>query len=113
MVNKHPGFAKVQKSIENEGYSPESAGAILASSTRKASPKAKKANKKLKKVKGAVKMAKKTVKPTAKTAKSAKGNKKAIKVSIKTTVKPVSKSKGMDMMNNMQPINYFGKKGGK
>jgi hypothetical protein len=48
---KHPGFSSVQKSIEKEGYSNESAGAILASSTRNASKSAKKKNPKLKKVK--------------------------------------------------------------
>lgn len=47
----HPGFSKVQKSIQKEGYSKEEAGAILANATRKASPKAKKANSKLKRVK--------------------------------------------------------------
>jgi hypothetical protein len=46
----HPGFAAVQKKIEGEGYSAKSAGAILASKTRKASPAAKKANPRLKKV---------------------------------------------------------------
>ena len=51
MAKKHPGFAKVQSKIEGEGYSKKSAGAILASSTRKASSKAKKANPKLRKVK--------------------------------------------------------------
>ena len=51
MAKSHPGFAKVQKSIEKEGYSKESAGAILASKTRKASPAAKKKNPNLKKVK--------------------------------------------------------------
>jgi len=49
---KHPGFKVVQKSIEGEGYSAKSAGAILASRTRKASPAAKKANPRLKKVRG-------------------------------------------------------------
>lgn len=50
---KHPGFAAVQKKIAKaEGVSKDSAGAILASATRKASPKAKKANPSLKKVKG-------------------------------------------------------------
>jgi hypothetical protein len=49
---KHPGFSSVQKSIEKEGYSKESAGAILANSTRNASKSAKKTNPKLKKVKG-------------------------------------------------------------
>jgi hypothetical protein len=49
---KHPGFAAVQKKIEGEGHSKESAGAILASASRHASAKAKKANPNLKKVKG-------------------------------------------------------------
>ena len=48
---KHPGFKSVQKSIQKEGYSKESAGAILANATRKASPAAKAKNSKLKKVK--------------------------------------------------------------
>ncbi len=48
---KHPGFKGVQKSIEKEGYSKKSAGAILASKTRSASKGAKKKNPKLKKVK--------------------------------------------------------------
>ena len=53
MAKKHPGFKSVQKSIaKKEGVSMKSAGAILASSTRKASPAAKKANPKLKRVKG-------------------------------------------------------------
>jgi hypothetical protein len=47
----HPGFKAVQKGIEAEGYSPKAAGAILASKTRGASPKAKKANPFLKRVK--------------------------------------------------------------
>lgn len=51
MSKAHPGFKSVQKSIQKEGYSKEAAGAILANSTRKASPSAKKANPKLKKVK--------------------------------------------------------------
>ena len=51
-VKKHPGFKAVQKSIESEGYSPKAAGAILAASTRNASPEAKKANPHLKRVKG-------------------------------------------------------------
>jgi len=50
MASKHPGFSKVQSSIQKEGYSKEAAGAILASSTRKASAKAKKANPRLKNV---------------------------------------------------------------
>ena len=49
---KHPGFKAVQKSIEGEGYSAKSAGAILASRTRKASPAAKRKNPRLKRVKG-------------------------------------------------------------
>ncbi len=48
---KHPGFKSVQKSIEKEGYSKKSAGAILASATRHASKSAKAKNPKLKKVK--------------------------------------------------------------
>jgi len=51
MAPKHPGFKSVQKSIQKEGYSKESAGAILANATRKASPAAKAKNSKLKKVK--------------------------------------------------------------
>lgn len=48
----HPGFKAVQASIaKKQGISKESAGAILAASTRKASPAAKKANPNLKKVK--------------------------------------------------------------
>ena len=47
----HPGFKKVAKSIaKKEGISEKAAGAILASSTRKASAAAKKANPRLKKV---------------------------------------------------------------
>jgi hypothetical protein len=53
MKNKHPGFKAVQKKIaKKQGVSMESAGAILASSSRKASPAAKKKNPNLKKVKG-------------------------------------------------------------
>lgn len=53
MAKKHPGFKAVSKDIASkEGVSLESARAILASSSRKASPKAKKANPKLKRVKG-------------------------------------------------------------
>lgn len=45
-------FKSVQKKIEKkEGVSKKSAGAILASASRKASPEAKKENPKLKKVK--------------------------------------------------------------
>jgi len=50
---KHPGFKAVQKSIASKsGVSMKSAGAILASASRNASPAAKKANPNLKKVKG-------------------------------------------------------------
>jgi len=49
---KHPGFKAVQAKIAaKEGVSPKAAGAILAKSTRGASPAAKKANPRLKKVK--------------------------------------------------------------
>ena len=48
---KHPGFKSVQASIEKEGYSKKSAGAILASHSRNASAKAKRANPRLKRVK--------------------------------------------------------------
>lgn len=53
MSKKHPGFAKVQKKIEKEGYTKEEAGAILANKTRNASKGAKKANPRLNRVKGA------------------------------------------------------------
>ena len=49
----HPWFKAVAKKIEKkEGYSKESADAILASASRNASKKAKMINPKLKKVKG-------------------------------------------------------------
>lgn len=48
----HPGFKAVQKKIQGEGYSADEAAAILASSSRKASAKAKAANPRLKRVKG-------------------------------------------------------------
>ena len=49
----HPGFKSVQASIaKKSGVSMKSAGAILASSSRKASAKAKRANPRLKRVKG-------------------------------------------------------------
>ena len=49
----HPGFKAVQAGIAaKQGVSKEAAGAILASSTRKASAKAKRNNPRLKKVKG-------------------------------------------------------------
>lgn len=48
----HPGFKAVQASIaKKQGIPKEKAGAILAATTRKASPAAKKVNPKLKKVK--------------------------------------------------------------
>ena len=50
---KHPGFSAAQGSIEKDGYGKKAAGAILASSSRKASASAKKANPRLKKVGGA------------------------------------------------------------
>lgn len=50
---KHPGFKNVQKQIaKRQGISMDRAGAILASSTRKASPAAKRKNPALKKVRG-------------------------------------------------------------
>jgi hypothetical protein len=52
-TKKHPGFKAVQSSIaKKQGISQEAAGAILAASSRKASPSAKAKNPKLKKVKG-------------------------------------------------------------
>lgn len=52
MSKSHPGFKAVQDKIaEKSGVSKKAAGAILAASTRKASPAAKKANPKLNKVK--------------------------------------------------------------
>lgn len=49
----HPGFKAVQSGIAaKQGVSKQAAGAILASATRKASPKAKAANPRLKRVKG-------------------------------------------------------------
>lgn len=51
---KHPGFKAVAAKIAaKEGVSSKAAGAILASSSRKASAKAKKANPRLKRVGGA------------------------------------------------------------
>jgi hypothetical protein len=50
-MKKVTGFKNVQKQItKKQGVSMESAGAILASSSRKASPKAKAKNPSLKKV---------------------------------------------------------------
>ena len=48
---KHPGFKAVQKKIARK-YGMKSAGAILASASRKASKKAKRKNPRLKRVKG-------------------------------------------------------------
>lgn len=50
-TKKHPGFKAVQKKIAKK-YGMKAAGAILASSTRKASASAKRKNPRLKKVKG-------------------------------------------------------------
>lgn len=51
-MSKHPGFKAVQSTIaKKEGIPMKNAGAILASSTRKASPTAKKKNPALKNVK--------------------------------------------------------------
>lgn len=49
----HPGFKSVQSSIAKRmGVSKKRAGAILAASTRRASPAAKRKNPRLKRVKG-------------------------------------------------------------
>lgn len=51
-TKKHPGFKAVSKKIQSkQGVSKKQANAILAASTRKASPKAKKMNPKLRRVK--------------------------------------------------------------
>jgi hypothetical protein len=55
MAKKHPGFAAVEKKVEGEGYSKGAAGAIVASTARNASKKAKAKNPALKKVKGKAK----------------------------------------------------------
>ena len=47
----HPGFKAVQSKIAKK-YGMKRAGAILAASSRKASPAAKKANPRLRRVKG-------------------------------------------------------------
>lgn len=53
MSKSHPGFKAVAGKIAaKEGVSKKEASAMLASSTRKASPEAKKSNPNLKKVKG-------------------------------------------------------------
>jgi hypothetical protein len=52
MADAHPGFAAIQNKIAaREGVSKASAGAMLASSTRKSSPSAKSANPNLNNVK--------------------------------------------------------------
>lgn len=51
MSTAHPGFKAVQKKLAGK-YGMKAAGAILASSTRKASAKAKRKNPRLKKVRG-------------------------------------------------------------
>lgn len=53
MTKGHPGFKAVQSKIAaKEGVSMKRAGAILASSSRKASPAAKRKNPNLKRVRG-------------------------------------------------------------
>ena len=53
MKKAHPGFKAVQKRIAaREGVPMANAGAILAASSRRASPAAKRANPRLNKVKG-------------------------------------------------------------
>lgn len=55
-LGDHPGFQAVQKHIAEMEHLPmENAGAILASSSRKASPAAKKKNPRLNRVKGGMK----------------------------------------------------------
>lgn len=55
-MKKHPGFKAVQEKIAaKSGVSKEAAGAILASTTRKASTQAKTENPRLKKVLGKIK----------------------------------------------------------
>ena len=57
---KHPGFKAVQRKISRKsGVSMERAGAILAASSRKASPAAIKKNPRLKRVSGMKKRGKK------------------------------------------------------
>ncbi len=52
-MKSHPGFKAVQGRIAKKmGISSERAGAILASSSRHASAKAKRANPRLRKIKG-------------------------------------------------------------
>lgn len=55
-AKKHPGFKAVQKKIaKKQNVSMQAAGAILASSSRKASAAAKKKNPRLNRVKGKAK----------------------------------------------------------
>jgi hypothetical protein len=55
-TKKHPGFKAVQSKIaKQQGVSKKAAGAILASTSRKASTAAKKKNPNLKRVKGKAK----------------------------------------------------------
>jgi hypothetical protein len=64
---KGMGFKAAQKQIaKKQGVSMESAGAILASGARKASPEAKRKNPNLMKVSGVKKTAKKSKAPSAK-----------------------------------------------
>lgn len=66
MAKAHPGFKAVQADIANrEGIGEANAGAILASSTRKASAGAKRKNPRLKRVKGKAKSSKKSKNPFA------------------------------------------------
>lgn len=50
-LGAHPGFSAIQSKIEKEGFGKKASGAILASSSRNASKKAKKANPRLLRVK--------------------------------------------------------------
>lgn len=53
MAKAHPGFKSVQSQIAaKQGVSKERAGAMLAASTRRASPAARKSNPRLNRVKG-------------------------------------------------------------
>ena len=51
-TKRHPGFKAIQADIASRGYGNKAAGAILASSSRKASPSAKRSNPRLKRVSG-------------------------------------------------------------
>lgn len=58
MAKAHPGFKGAAASIaKKEGVSAKSAGAILASSTRKASAAARKKNPRLNRVRGGIRAA--------------------------------------------------------